>query len=248
MGTAPMSGAQTEEAVADGLRAGYRLIDTGAAYGNEAGVGRALSACGIPREEVFVVTKLPGRDHGCAETLASFEQSRLRLGVEYVDGYLIHWPLPRLDRYVDSWRAMIKLREEGLIRSIGVSNFTAGQLDRLEAETGVVPAVNQVEMHPGFPPRRPRASAGPCHAGGSASTPRPTRSSDPWETTPALPVLEQHALFEQQSVPLGNSVSWCELGFAAGSVAWLAPSRGAAVAGLPVGEVPVRPAGGAGPL
>jgi len=82
MGTAPMSGAQTEEAVADGLRAGYRLIDTGAAYGNEAGVGRALSASQIPREEVFVVTKLPGRDHGYAETLASFEQSRLRLDVE----------------------------------------------------------------------------------------------------------------------------------------------------------------------
>lgn len=98
-----------------------------------------------------MTTKLPGRHHGYDETLASFEESRRRLGVDRVDLYLIHWPLPRADRYVDSWRAMIKLREEGLVRSIGVSNFTAAHIERLEKETGVLLTVNQIEAHPLFP-------------------------------------------------------------------------------------------------
>jgi diketogulonate reductase-like aldo/keto reductase len=104
-----------------------------------------------------VTTKLPGRHHGYEETLASFEESRARLGVEYVDLYLIHWPLPRVDKYVDSWRAMIKLREDGLIRSIGVSNFTVEHIERLEKETGVLPSVNQIELHPFFPQEELRA-------------------------------------------------------------------------------------------
>jgi 2,5-diketo-D-gluconate reductase A len=98
-----------------------------------------------------VTTKLPGRHHGYEETLASFEESRANLGLDRVDLYLIHWPLPKVGRYLDSWRAMIELRERGLVRSIGVSNFLPEHLDRLEAETGVVPAVNQVELHPRFP-------------------------------------------------------------------------------------------------
>ncbi|SEO31923.1 aldo/keto reductase [Actinacidiphila rubida] len=151
LGTYPVSDAEAERAVAEAVGAGYRLVDTAVNYRNETGTGRGVAHSGVGREEVVVTTKLPGRDHGYEETLASFEQSRKRLGLDYVDLYLIHWPLPRLDRYADSWRAMVKLREEGLVRSIGVSNFTAEHVDRLERETGVLPSVNQIEMHPLFP-------------------------------------------------------------------------------------------------
>jgi 2,5-diketo-D-gluconate reductase A len=151
LGAWPMDDTQAEEAVGHALQAGYRLLDTAVNYRNESGVGRGVARGGVPREEVVVTTKLPGRHHGYEETLASFEESRRRLGVEYVDLYLIHWPNPRVDRYVDSWKAMIKLREEGLVRSIGVSNFTEEHLTRLEKETGVLPSVNQVELHPLFP-------------------------------------------------------------------------------------------------
>ncbi|MFC9290245.1 aldo/keto reductase [Streptomyces sp. NPDC057052] len=151
LGTWPMDDAQAEEAVAGALGLGYRLIDTATNYRNETGVGRGIARGGVPREEIVVTTKLPGRHHGYDETLASFEESRRRLGLDRIDLYLIHWPLPRVDRYVDSWRAMIALREEGLVRSIGVSNFTAAHIERLEEETGVLPAVNQIELHPLFP-------------------------------------------------------------------------------------------------
>jgi 2,5-diketo-D-gluconate reductase A len=151
LGTWPMDDAQAEEAVAGALGLGYRLLDTATNYRNESGVGRGVARSGVAREEIVVTTKLPGRHHGYEETLASFEESRQRLGLAYLDLYLIHWPLPRVDKYVDSWRAMIKLREDGLVRSIGVSNFTAEHIERLEKETGVLPSVNQIELHPLFP-------------------------------------------------------------------------------------------------
>ncbi|MBJ6647756.1 aldo/keto reductase [Streptomyces griseoincarnatus] len=157
LGTWPMDDAEAERAVTTALEAGYRLIDTAANYRNETGVGRAVAGAGVSREEIVVTTKLPGRHHGYEETLASFEESRARLGLEYVDLYLIHWPLPRVGRYVDSWKAMIKLREDGLVRSIGVSNFTPAHIARLEKETGVLPSVNQVELHPFFPQDELRA-------------------------------------------------------------------------------------------
>ncbi|MBO4255158.1 aldo/keto reductase [Streptomyces griseorubiginosus] len=157
LGTWPMSDTEAERAVAGALETGYRLVDTATNYRNESGVGLGIARSGIPREEVVVTTKLPGRHHGHEETLASFEESRRRLGLEYVDLYLIHWPLPRVDKYVDSWRAMIKLREDGLVRSIGVSNFTAEHIERLEKETGVLPSVNQIELHPLFPQEQLRA-------------------------------------------------------------------------------------------
>ncbi|MGP2439500.1 aldo/keto reductase [Streptomyces sp. JW3] len=157
LGTWPMDDAEAQRAVAAALDLGYRLIDTAANYRNETGVGLGVADSGVPREEIVVTTKLPGRHHGYEETLASFEQSRARLGLDYVDLYLIHWPLPRVDRYVDSWQAMIKLREEGLVRSIGVSNFTAGHIERLERETGVLPSVNQIELHPLLPQDELRA-------------------------------------------------------------------------------------------
>ncbi|MEU6198844.1 aldo/keto reductase [Streptomyces sp. NPDC047061] len=157
LGTWPMNDTQAEQAVRHALGAGYRLVDTAVNYRNESGVGRGVASSGVPREEVVVTTKLPGRHHGYEETLASFEESRRRLGLEYVDLYLIHWPNPRVGRYVDSWKAMIRLREDGLVRSIGVSNFTEEHLTRLEQETGVLPSVNQVELHPLFPQDELRA-------------------------------------------------------------------------------------------
>ncbi|MDO0917696.1 aldo/keto reductase [Streptomyces sp. DT2A-34] len=157
LGTWPMDDTQAEQAVHGALDLGYRLVDTATNYRNESGVGRGVTGSGVSREEVVVTTKLPGRHHGYEETLASFEESCARLGLDYVDLYLIHWPLPRVDKYVDSWKAMIKLREDGLVRSIGVSNFTAEHIERLEEETGVLPSVNQIELHPFFPQAELRA-------------------------------------------------------------------------------------------
>ena len=157
LGTWPLDDDAAEEAVAGALGLGYRLVDTALNYGNETGTGRGIARSGVPREDVFVTTKVPGRHHGYDKTLASFEESRRNLGLDYVDLYLIHWPLPRVGLYVDTWRALIRLREDGLVRSIGVSNFTAEHLTRLEEETGVLPAVNQIEMHPRLPQEELRA-------------------------------------------------------------------------------------------
>lgn len=156
-GTYPLRDDEGAEAVSSAIGVGYRLIDTAVNYRNEDAVGRGLQASGVPRDQLRVATKLPGRDHGFDETLASFERSRAALGVDYVDLYLIHWPNPSVDRYVESWKAMIRLREQGLVRSIGVSNFTEEFLTRLQAETGELPSVNQVELHPYFPQAKLRA-------------------------------------------------------------------------------------------
>jgi len=144
-------------AIASAIDVGYRLLDSAMNYENEAEVGAAVRAASVDREELLVTSKLPGRHHGFTETIASLEQSLQNLGLDYVDLYLIHWPLPRVDKYLDSWRAMIELRDRGLVRSIGVSNFTPTQLTRLIEETGVTPAVNQVELHPKFPQAELRA-------------------------------------------------------------------------------------------
>ena len=132
------------------LEAGYRSIDTAAAYGNEAGVGRAIAASGLAREDLFVTTKLWNDSHGYDAALRAFDASLGRLGLDEVDLYLVHWPVPRQDATVDTWKALMRLREEGRARSIGVSNFTAAQLARLIDETGSTPSVNQIELHPGF--------------------------------------------------------------------------------------------------
>lgn len=145
------------DAITTAIADGYRLIDTAYNYGNEEAVGEAIRRTDVDRSDLLITTKLPGRHHGFDETIASFEQSRRKLDLDWVDLYLIHWPLPRVDRYVDSWRAMISLREKGLVRSIGVSNFTADMLTRLVDETSVVPVVNQVELHPYFPQAELRA-------------------------------------------------------------------------------------------
>ncbi|MGW5049917.1 aldo/keto reductase [Actinokineospora sp. NPDC004072] len=144
--------------LATAIDTGYRLIDTAAAYGNEEGVGKAIANSGVPRSEFVVTTKLWNDAHGYDETLRAFDASAQRLGMDVVDLYLIHFPRPALGRYPGSWRAMTRLRDEGRIRSIGVSNFGVAELDRLAAETGVVPAVNQVELHPMFQQEELRAA------------------------------------------------------------------------------------------
>jgi 2,5-diketo-D-gluconate reductase A len=148
LGTWPLDDDEVYAAIGTALEHGYRLIDSAARYDNEAGVGRAVADSAVPRSEIFVTTKLPGAQHGYEQALAGFEESRRRLGLEYVDLYLIHWPLPSIDRYVDTWHAFVHLRQEGLVRSIGVSNFTPAQIERVVEATGVWPAVNQIELHP----------------------------------------------------------------------------------------------------
>ena len=140
----------TADAVASALEVGYRHLDTAAAYRNEAAVGRAIRASGLDRGEVFVTTKCWNDDQGYEPARRAFSGSLERLEFEYVDLYLIHWPVPAHDLYVDTWKAFIELQSEGLIRAIGVSNFQPAHLNRVVAETGVTPAVNQVELQPYF--------------------------------------------------------------------------------------------------
>jgi 2,5-diketo-D-gluconate reductase A len=147
-GTSPMGDEETEAAVAAALRAGYRLIDTAENYRNESGVGRGIRSSGVDRDEVFVTTKFNKRWHGEAESRQAFANSAERLGLDHIDLLLIHWPNPQQDRYVDAWRGLIQLLEDGKVRAIGVSNFKPAHLDRLLDKTGVAPHVNQIQLDP----------------------------------------------------------------------------------------------------
>lgn len=141
---------ETQRVVEDALAAGYRHIDTAAAYGNEAGVGAALRAAGLPRDEVFVTTKLRNGEQGYESTLKAYQDSLERMGLDFADMYMIHWPTPAKDLYVETWAAFEKLYEEGAVRAIGVANFLPDHLDRLLGETEVKPVVNQFELHPTY--------------------------------------------------------------------------------------------------
>lgn len=140
--------ADTEQAVSTALQAGYRHIDTAAAYRNERQTGRAVASSGVPRDELYLVTKLWNADQGYDSTLAAFDASMDRLGLEYLDLYLVHWPLAQQGKFVDTFKAFAYLRDQGRIRSIGVSNFEPEHLDVLIESTGIVPAINQIELHP----------------------------------------------------------------------------------------------------
>lgn len=150
--------AQAALAVRTALQAGYRHIDTAAIYNNEAGVGEGIRAAGVKREDLFVTTKLWNDAQGSDSALQALDASLKRLRLDYVDLYLIHWPAPRKDLYVESWQALIRLQKEGRARSIGVSNFTAEHLDRIIGETGVTPVLNQIELHPRFQQQALRAA------------------------------------------------------------------------------------------
>lgn len=143
-------------AVRAALAAGYRHVDTAAIYQNEEGVGEGIRSSGVARSEIFLTTKLWNDDQGYDSTLSAFDASLRRLGTDYVDLYLIHWPSPHRDRYVDTWKAFVRLKEEGRARSIGVSNFNPGHIERIIGETDVTPAINQIELHPDFQQRATR--------------------------------------------------------------------------------------------
>lgn len=138
------------DVVRTALELGYRSIDTAAIYGNEAGVGRGIEQSGIPRDQLFVATKVWNTEHGHELTRNAFETSLDKLGLDYVDLYLIHWPVPKINQYVQAWEIMIQLRDEGRAKSIGVCNFNRDHLEKLLDKTGVLPVVNQIELHPRF--------------------------------------------------------------------------------------------------
>lgn len=145
-----ISDEDAEGSVLQALKTGYRHIDTAKIYNNEGGVGRGIAASDIAREKIFITTKVWNSDQGYDETLKAFDESAKRLGVKTIDMYLIHWPMPVRDQFVETWKALIRLRQENRVRSIGVCNFRIADLERLIKETGVAPAVNQVELHPQF--------------------------------------------------------------------------------------------------
>lgn len=138
------------DVVRTAIDTGYRLIDTAAIYGNEEGVGEAIRACGVDRKELFITTKVWNDRHGYDATMAAFEESMNKLKLDYIDLYLIHWPAPKIGLYHETWKAMIQLRDEGRIKSLGVSNFNESHIQRLLDETGVLPVLNQIELNPYF--------------------------------------------------------------------------------------------------
>jgi 2,5-diketo-D-gluconate reductase A len=203
LGTWPMSSSEAERAVAAAIEAGYRLVDTAHAYGNEPGVGKGLRASGVPREELFVTTKLNAEWHGVDAVRETFADSSRKLGVDYLDLLLVHWPNPGLDRYVDAWRGLTRLREEGVVRAIGVSNFKPTHLDRVLEATDVVPEVNQIELSPYVARLEPRAyherhgivtqSYTPIDRGGALlEEPAVTAAAERLGRSPAQVVLRWH--------------------------------------------------------
>jgi 2,5-diketo-D-gluconate reductase A len=190
------------EAVATALRAGYRHIDTASAYENERGVGEGLRRSGLDRNDVFITTKLKNDDQGFDSTLRAFDASAKRLGLDAIDLYLIHWPSPWRGAYLDTWKALVRLHEEGRARSIGVSNFAEEHLERIVGETGVVPVLNQIELHPRFQQRQMREvdagrsivteSWSPLGQGGLLEDPAIGRIAAKHGRTPAQVIIRWH--------------------------------------------------------
>jgi len=207
----------TVRAVRAAIECGYRSIDTAALYGNEAGVGEAIAACGLPREELFVTTKLWNDDQGYDSTFRAFEASLSRLGLEYVDLYLIHWPKPAQERYVETWRAFEKLYADQRVRAIGVSNFQFAHLQRLLDETQIVPAVNQIELHPEFqqePLRRFHAvhdivteAWSPLGQGRALQHPVVTELAERHDRKPSQVVLRWHLQLDNVVIPKSTTPS-----------------------------------------
>jgi 2,5-diketo-D-gluconate reductase A len=209
LGVAELSDDETERAVSAALEMGYRLIDTASVYGNEAAVGRAIAASGIPRAELFITTKLANADQGITSTQNACKASLERLGLDYLDLYLIHWPAPQLGKYVDSFGGLIQARAEGHTRSIGVCNFTEDHLETVIDLTFVTPAVNQIELHPLLNQAELRAANAehdvvteaysPLAVGGLLDNPTVTSVAAEYSRTPAQVLI-------RWSLQLGNVV------------------------------------------
>ncbi len=210
LGVFKVGDAEAVDAVGTALREGYRSIDSAAGYHNERGVGEAIARSGLPRGEVFVTTKVPNDAHGFDRALRAFDASLDLLGLDYVDLYLIHWPRPHQDRYVETWRALEKIYADGRAKAIGVSNFHIPHLQRVLDETDVVPAVNQIELHPYLTQRELRAfhaehaivteAWSPLARGGRLlADPVVTTIAEKYARTPAQIVLRWH-------IQLGNMV------------------------------------------
>jgi 2,5-diketo-D-gluconate reductase A len=199
----------TEQAVRTALQAGYRHIDTAAVYGNERETGRAVAESGVPRDELYLVTKLWNSEQGYDSTLAAFDASMERLGIDYLDLYLVHWPMPKRNKFIDTFKAFAHLRDQGRIGSIGVSNFEPEHINALVDATGIVPAVNQVELHPRLPQTELRElharlgiateAWGPLGQGSLLSDPAVTAVAEALNRTPAQVLIRWH-------LQLGNIV------------------------------------------
>jgi diketogulonate reductase-like aldo/keto reductase len=181
------------------LEAGYRLLDTAVNYGNEVEVGEAIRRSGVPRDQIVVQTKVPGRDHAFDRAVASIEGSLERLGLEQVDVALIHWPNPSVGLYVDAYRALVHCRERGLVRSVGVSNFTEQHLGDVIQATGVTPVLNQVELHPLFPQERLRATHERLGILTEAWSPLGKRNA-PFAADPVAAAAEAHGVTPAQAI------------------------------------------------
>ena len=208
---------RTVEVTMNAFQVGYRHIDTAAGYGNESGVGEAVRRAGLDRDDVFITTKCFNDAHGFRPAKKALTASLGKLGLEYVDLYLIHWPVPARDLYVDTWRALIELRDAGLARSIGVSNFQPAHLDRLVAETGVTPSLNQVELHPLFtqlPLRIAHHDLGvvteawsPLARGQVLRHPEVEKIAAAYDRTPSQVVLRWHLEHGHVAIPKSDKLS-----------------------------------------
>jgi 2,5-diketo-D-gluconate reductase A len=200
----------------DAIALGYRHLDTAAFYRNEREVGEAVRAAPVPRDVLFVTSKVWKDDNGYDTTLRAFDASMQRLGLEQLDLYMIHWPVPSTDLYVDTWRALIRVRDEGRVRSIGVANFHAHHIERIIGETGVAPVVNQVELHPWLPQRELRAfddardirteAWSPLARGRVLHAPPLTRLAAKYDRSPAQIVLRWHVELGNIVIPKASSL------------------------------------------
>lgn len=220
------SDADAEHAVRHALDVGYRHIDTASLYENEEGVGRALRSTSVPREDIFVTTKVWNDDQGYDRSLAAFHESRARLGLDYVDLYLIHWPMPMNGLFIDTWKALIDLKDRGQVRSIGVSNFPTARIDEIVDATGVSPVINQVELNPFFSQAAIRSDMrergilteawAPLARGGDLlSSPVITEIAERHNATPAQVVLAWHLAHGTVAIPKSVTPSRIEENFGA---------------------------------
>jgi diketogulonate reductase-like aldo/keto reductase len=198
-GTHALTGDEGVAAIVSALEAGYRLLDTAVNYGNEEEVGEAIRRSGVPREQIRVTSKIPGRHHGYDDAIASTKESLSRLGLDYLDIHLIHWPNPSVGKYVEAWAALVDLQKQGLVRSVGVSNFTEQHLQRIIDDTGVTPALNQIELHPYFPQAEMREVHERLGIRTEAWSPLGKRQA-PFDEPPVAEAAEAHAVTPGQVI------------------------------------------------